>query len=225
MTTTTRGTATAGAVPGPGAPGALLTGRRGPESPFGVYTTRVARVTVDVDRPGLREDPARDLVHVVRRGESAAEIEELVDAPLGQESHRTAYERPICIPPSPREAESPRPARRFPGQPRNCPCPPTSSRRSGRHSGSPADPPTAWVPARSPRYPRPSPAPQARSPARPRALHHQSRPLCRLDHEPRHAHVLQSPVTPQDEDIPAQVRQPRPGHLPQPGSQHRRPIV
>jgi hypothetical protein len=50
-------------------------------------------VVVDVDDAGLRRDALRDLVHVVRGGQSGSDVEELADADLaGEEGDGAAQE-------------------------------------------------------------------------------------------------------------------------------------
>ena len=88
-----------------------------------------------------------------------------------------------------------------------------------------ADALTGRAAADEPRTQPPTAVPQARSPVRPHRLHDQPRPGRRLHHEPRHAHVVQAPVTAQHQDVAAQVSQPRPVHVPQARRQHRRPLI
>ena len=89
------------------------------------------RIVVDVDDPGRRGDRLGDLVGVVRRRQSGADIEELPDADRsrGQVAVTARPKNPgwpgadrIAGRP-PRSRDRPRDRRR------NCPCPPASSRR------------------------------------------------------------------------------------------------
>jgi hypothetical protein len=52
-------------------------------------------VFIDVDDPGLRDQPLGDLVGVVGGGQAGADVEELADARLpGQETDHAGEERP-----------------------------------------------------------------------------------------------------------------------------------
>ena len=61
-----------------------------------VYTTRVARVVVEVDRPRVRVDPLGDLVDVPGSGKTRAHIQELADPGPGQVRDHTGQERAIA---------------------------------------------------------------------------------------------------------------------------------